>query len=246
MVAAPWVAAQDANFNGLIDSSEGPVSPPVHQDGPVAIVDTGSSSINDFQNRLDTAGYTYVQIPMNSDYATLIQYEVVLLPISHASSCCYGTLNGLAADYHQYVNDGGCLYLGQPNPYDMGTVPITWVPFELTVDSGYVQTDCPATIVADHCMSEGLQDGDLPNPFDWAMSMGPEWEVITVGPATGYPGLITAPSGAGNVLVDFGHPSTGALCVYSDAGFAKMVDCCLGGPVPSEQTSWGRVKSMYR
>jgi hypothetical protein len=248
VLAASAAGAQDANWNGLDDSLEGGGYSPGHPDGLVAIVDTGDYSIGHYQDRLDTAGYTHALIPLDSGYSTLSLYDAVILPTSHASGWCYDTFDANAADYIQYVNDGGCLHVGQPNPHDMDPpTPITWVPYELGLSAWYNDDDCPPVIVdPDHCMSEGLQDADLPFPADWAEVLAADWNVINEGAVTGYPGLLTAPYGAGHVLVDLAHPSPTAGCPFTDAGFARMMMCCLGPPIPVEDTSWGHVKTIYR
>jgi hypothetical protein len=248
LLVASAASAQDANWNGLDDSSDGADYPPGFQDGPVAIVDTGDGSIANFQDRLDAAGYTHVLIPMNSGYDTLSQYDAVILPVGHGSACCYNTIAANAADYHQYVADAGCLYVCQPNPYNISQpADIPWVPYGLTLNAYYDLADCPPTITdPDHCMAQGLQGSDLPFPADQAIGYDPEWEVVEVGQATGYPGLITAPYGSGHVLVDMGHPSPGALCPYTNDGFAQMMSCCLGPPTPVEDASWGSLKTLYR
>jgi hypothetical protein len=71
--------------------------------------------------------------------------------------------------------------------------------------------------------------------------------VVTVGQATGSPGVLTAAYGGGSINVELAHPSAGALCPYSDAGLFNMVECCLGPPpVATQKATWGGLKSLYR
>jgi hypothetical protein len=248
VLAGPALAADEDldTIDDSVGSSEGNFVPGSN----IAIVDTGDGAVGDYSNRLAAIGHTASLIPLGSDYSVLSQYDMVILPTSHGSSCCNGTLSGLAADYHQFVSEGGCLYVGQPNPFNVGggTSPIPWVPYDLTLSASYDAADCPPTIVdPSHCTAEGVSGSDLPFPGDTVVTMGPEWEVVTEGGVTGRPGLFTAASGNGNVLVELAHPSPNALCPYSDAGFENMVTCCLQtGPIPVKESSWGAVKTIYR
>ncbi|MCA9727077.1 MAG: hypothetical protein KC729_05285 [Candidatus Eisenbacteria bacterium] len=216
----------------------------------VAIVDTGDGSVGIFATRLAGIGYTASLIPVSSNFSVLSQYDLVILPTSHGSGCCNGTLSGLAADYHDFIAGGGCLYVGQPNPFNMpnGDSAIPWVPYELTLNAFYDTADCPPYVDdPQHCMAEGVSGSELPFPGDTVLSMGPEWTVVDRGASTNSPGLFDADYGSGHVLVELAHPSSGALCPYSDAAFENMVTCCLNpGPVPVLDSSWGRIKNEYR
>ncbi|MBD3334308.1 MAG: hypothetical protein GF355_02225 [Candidatus Eisenbacteria bacterium] len=252
LLAASPVVADDANFDAKDDLVEGPPAPEYVEGAEIAIVDTGNDTVDTFGSRLTGLGYTVTTIPLSSEYDTFIMYDAVLLPVSHASSCCNALLTSLAQDYIDYVFDGGCLYVGQPNPYDIGqdgTSEIPWVPYGLTVNAFYESGDCPPVIVdPDHCMGEGLNGSDLPFPGDTVLDMAADWEVVTEGNLTAAPGLIAAAHGSGNVLVEFAHPASGALCPYSDAGLGQMVECCLGPaePTATESTTWGKIKTLHR
>lgn len=241
------VSAEDANFDGLDDSAVianhlgGGV-----RTSTVAIVETDDdTSIDAFVARLAALGYTPAFIPPASDYAVLSGYDVVILPVSHASDPWYPTFNALAADYKEYVNAGGCLYVGQPNPFNDPKV-ITWLPYHLKLNFQFTFTTCTRDILdPSACAAEGMTGDDLPWPAETTLEMGSEWTVVES--SDGVPGLLVATYGAGHINVDFGHPSYDVGCAYSDAGFAQMFECCLdAGPVPVLQTTWGRIKSTYR
>lgn len=241
--------AADLDLDALDDQV---ISPPDTPGGgrqvTVAIVDTGDGAVNDYGTRLTNTGYAYDLIPMNSGYATLIQYEAVILPTSHGSTCCYGTFESLAGDYHSYVSDGGCLYVGQPNPFDHpgGNAAIPWVPYVLELNAFYDGNDCPPVIVdPDDCVTEGMVGDDFPFPGDTVLELGPEWNTLVQGPS-GRESVFDASYGAGHVLVELGHPSPNALCPYSDAGFARMIGCCIGGPTAVETIRIGGLKLLYR
>ena len=100
--------------------------------------------------------------------------------------------------------------------------------------------------MVDHCITTGLAGEDMPMPGDHAISYGPEWEVLVTGGVTGRPAVMFANYGAGNVLVEFGHPSVNAICSPSDACLERFVACSVGGIVATTNSSWGGVKSLYR
>ncbi len=242
------VAAEDADRDGLDDAA---MPPPGGQypDATIAIVDIGSS-VGNYQARLTTAGYGSTLIPVTSDYSVLIQYDVVLLPVSHAAPATYSTLDALAADYHDYVNDGGKLWIGQPNPYQMpgNTADITWAPYDLTIEISYTMDDCPSLIVdPSHCIAQGVSGSDLPFAGDTVVQMGSEWHIVAQGPTTGGPAVFIADYGCGACLVELGHPSPSALCPYTDAGFYRLIYCLIeaGGPSPTEPATWGAIKSIF-
>jgi hypothetical protein len=122
------------------------------------------------------------------------------------------------------------------------------VPYELTLNAFYDVNDCPPVIVDPaHCVAEGVTGDDLAFPGDTVVSMASDWQVVTEGPITGRPSVFTATYGNGGIVVELGHPSPGALCPYSDAGFESMVTCCMEpGPTPIIESSWGKLKTSYR
>jgi hypothetical protein len=249
LLSASPAGAVDLDHNGLDDSIGPSDAAAPREDASVAIVDTGDQAVNDYANRLTAAGYGYTLITPGSDYSVLSLYDAVLLPVGHGSSCCWNTFNALADDYHRYVNDGGCLYIGQPNPYDLQgqQADITWAPYALRLYAFYDPGDCPPTIEDPNaCETESLTGDDLPFPGDQALEVGPEWSIFSAGPLTGYPSLLGASYGTGHAIVELGHPSPGALCPYSDIGFATWFGCCLSGPVATESTTWGTLKALYR
>jgi hypothetical protein len=257
MRALRWIAlwslltgpawAQDMNHDGIVDEITGP-TPVENAVANIAIVNTGDGSVGNYQTRLVAMGHTVTVIPVNSTLGTLVLYQVVVLPTSHGSTSTYGVFQGLANDYHQYVQGGGCLYIGQPNPFDAPgqQAPIPWAPYALTVNANYNGADCPPTIVNPQlCETQGLLGSDLPFPADTITVLGPEWTILTRGPITNNPGALSAAFGGGHVVVDLGHPSTGSVCPYTNVGIDRLVTCCLPVATPVDTSTWGKVKATY-
>ena len=248
LIAAPaWSVDRDGD--GVADGLA-PQSPSAALDvGDIAVVDTGDFAVSVYVDRLTGLGYTVTTIPPDSDYATLIGYGLVILPVGHGNEGNYWTFDALASDYLDYVSMGGGLWVGQPNPFGMpdNTATITWVPYSLTLNNGYDDQDCPPVIVdPNHCITEGLPNTQFSFPGDIVMEMGPEWQVLTEGPVTGYPSVLVATYAGGKILVELGHPYTGAICPPDDAALDRYVICTMGGIVGTETSSWSTVKTMFR
>jgi hypothetical protein len=254
--AAP-VWAVDRNHDGLDDSSASDMNigtdPEAHNalldEGDIAIVDTGDYSVSVFVTRLTGLGYPVYTIPADSDLEVLLGYSLVILPVSHADSDNYDTFDGLAADYIEFVNTGGGLWLGQPNPFGMpdNSATITWVPYLLTLDNSYLGDDCALNIVdPNHCITEGLPNTQFSFPGDTALALGAEWDILVEGAVTGSPGVMFAEYGSGKILVELTHPAEASLCPMDDDALDRYVACTMGGVVAVEGTTWSTVKSLYR
>ena len=257
LLATP-VWAVDRNHDGLADgnasgtnvSSSPSASGASLIDGDIAVVDTGNLSVPMYFDRLTGLGYPVFTIPADSDLEVLLEFSMVILPVSHSNADNYDTFDGLAADYIAYVNTGGGLWVGQPNPYGMpgDAATITWVPYLLTLGNWYNANDaCPPIIVdQDHCITEGLPGVQFSFPFDTVLEMGPEWEVLVEGSMSGSPGILFATSGAGNILVELTHPNPDAYCPPDDEALDRYVMCTMGGVVSTESATWSTVKTLYR
>ncbi len=243
------VLATDLDLDGIKDNFQHPSSPVSTEIGDIAVVDTGDGSVDNFITRIGALGYSITTIPVDSGLETLLNYSLVILPVSHAAPATYSIFDGLASDYHTYVNLGGGLWIGQANPYGMPNdqAQITWVPYELTLSVWYDYADCPPVIVdATHCITEGFPNTTFSFPADTVESYGPEWQVLCQGPATGRPSVMFAIYGSGSVLVELCHPSPSSGCPVDDAALNQYVICTTGGVTGLESSSWSSVKTLYR
>jgi len=217
-------SAADLNYDGVDDSVV--ISPHEASVGPATVGIVNVGEVNDYLPWLTQLGYSYSLIPVDSNYAILSQYALVLLPATHGQEQGYDFLAKRSGDYHQYVNDGGCLYVGQPNPYQQPPA-IPWVPYLLELDAVYSSNPCSRYITDPyHCMTAGLFAGDLPQAYDTVLALGPEWEVLVRETGTEKPCLFTSHYGAGHVVVDLGSPGL-LFCAYTIDGFQRMIECCL-------------------
>lgn len=249
LLACTALHAADRNQDALDDGDQSSSDGLALDVGDIAVVDTGDGTVSIYVSRLLGLGYPVTTIPAASGLDVLVNYSVVILPVSHADAGNYATFDALAADYHAYVQTGGGLWVGQPNPYQMpgNEAVITWVPYYLFIHNGYNSADCPPVIIdAGHCITTGLPADGFSFPGDTVLDMGAEWHVLLEGPVTGRPAVMVAEHGAGRILVELGHPSPSAICGPSDAALERYVDCIMGGPVATELSTWSDVKDRFR
>lgn len=250
MLAFPALAA-DNNGDGLEDGLEN-LTPVVtnRTGGDIAIVDTGSTAVIEYITRLGALGYTVNPIALESDLATLMAYNLVILPVGHGDLPTYSVFDTHREDYLSFVENGGGLWVGQPNPYQHPgqTADITWVPYTLTLYNPYNSGDCPVWLTdANHCITGGYYDNVFSFPGDTVVSMGVEWLPLVVGLSSGNPGAIVAEYGSGKVLAEFGHPSPGALCVMDDIALRQYVECTMGvNSVATETISFDGMKALFK
>ena len=249
LMALPVLAA-DLNNDGLDDAREFPVPANYTKvDGAIAIDDVGTA-VGDYTTRLQSLGYTVTAIAADSDLETLLDYALVILPVGHGDAGNYPPFDGLSLDYHTYVETGGGLWVGQPNPWQHpgNEATVTWVPYLLHVQNPYNNGDCPVAIVDDtHCITAGYPGADFSFPADTVDEMGPEWDVLVEGPLTGSPSVLVAEYGAGKILVEFGHPSLGSSCSFDDTAMRQYVECTLGGgSVATQSLSLDGVKALFK
>ncbi len=83
-------------------------------------------------------------------------------------------------------------------------------------------------------------------PADQVQSMGPEWNVLVIGCVTESPSVFVATYGAGQVLVELGHPSFGSICPASDDAFDAYASCTWGIiDTATDHGSWSVLKALY-
>ena len=250
LLALPVFAA-DRNGNGVGDEHE--IRMPLElerTDAMIAIVDIGTAAVADYISRLAALGYAVNPIPVDSDLETLLNYNLVILPVGHGDVPTYSTFDALKDDYRSYVEVGGGLWVGQPNPWQHsgGTADITWVPYELTLWGEYNENDCPAWLTdVQHCITAGYYDANFSFPADTVLNLGIQWEILVVGLMSGNPGVLTSEYGAGKILVEFGHPSLLAICPIDDTALRQYVECTVGSnSVATEELSLDEVKALYQ
>lgn len=237
----------DADQDGLLDGVAQATARASTAGAQVAVVEAGSTAI--YVGALEALGYSVTLIPATSGLDVLDDYALVVLPVSHARPETYSTLDGLAADYHAYVQGGGSLWVAQPNPFGMpdDEAAITWVPYVLALHYAYVTADCPPVVIdAGHCVTAGMTAAQFSMPGDEVIAMGSEWRILVAGAATGRPGVMVAEYGAGKILVELGLPGANVVCDVPNEVLARYATCLLASTSPVDVVSFGRIKARHR
>ncbi len=240
--------AADMDRDGAEDGSPAEGSPRSGS-GAARVAVLEMNTADPYVGRLRGLGYEVTTIPRTSGLEVLDDYELVVLPQTHAQPSVYAVLDSLAADYHAYVANGGRLWVGQPNPYGMpgNAADITWVPYRLRLWYAYTLDDCPPSIAdSTHCLTAGLAGVQFSMPGDRVDELGDEWHVVVRGTSTGRPAVFTADYGAGTVFVELGNPEESSYCPIPTTVFRRYAECLLGPVVSVASLSWGRLKAAYR
>lgn len=193
----------------------------------IGLVQTGSSRT--VMERLTDLGYSITLIPPDSGLSAFEQYDVVYLPSSWADALNgnFDIVESHSADYQDYVQAGGGLFIDQPNPYKQpsGTVTPTLLPYPITFHvSGGIDEWPPIIVNTSHEITRGLSESEMPAPADRMSSVDSQYEVLVVGRASGYPSLVIGQYGNGRILVQTANPSRDAFEPFSDEVYIRMVN----------------------
>lgn len=212
----------------------------------IGMIETGEWS--DPKGRLEKLGYDVTLIPPTSGIDTFRDYDVIYLPLQWASAVIgdYATIEAHASDYQQFVQEGGGLFVDQPNPYKQpgDQVTPTLLPYPITFYNWYEEADWPPIIVnPDHYITEGLSPDEMPFPADQMISVDPTYEILAEGAYTHSPSLVVTEFGKGRILVQTAHPGYTAIHPFSDEVYTRMVDWVSGvGVEPSVSISTDKFK----
>jgi hypothetical protein len=178
-------------------------------------------------------GYSINLIPREAGIETFRRYDIVYIPVGWAQSSYgdYDVLEEHADDYHTYVNEGGGLFIDQPNPYGQpgGIVTPNLLPLPITFNYQYNLNESPLVIVdTNHDITKNLPPEDMPYPADQLTNVDPAYQILVKGNATNSPSLVVGQYGNGRILVQAGHPSPTAYNPFSDEIYNRMVKWVAG------------------
>jgi hypothetical protein len=104
----------------------------------------------------------------------------------------------------------------QPNK----TTRVDLLPAWYTLEYRY--TDSSMSIVADHPVTCGLDNSEVPYPADRIIDFSPAWTALVRGDQSGAASLLVAEIGAGRAAVDAGNDSKQALIPESDRFLERL------------------------
>jgi len=194
----------------------------------IAIIESGDYQI--VLERLEALGFTNTTIvTIHSGLATFSSYDMVYLANGWASSNMGDPDSILAQseDYKEYIENGGCVLVEQPNPYmyNNGKIYVTLLPVPVTFTPGYNQNDFPA-IIADttHFLTNGLSADKMPFPADQVVNLDTSsYHVLSYGKYTRTPSLFVMEHGNGRVLVHTASPALNAGRPLPDTTLVRII-----------------------
>ena len=185
---------------------------------------------------------------MGSDlsYANISQYNVVMIPLAGP-----GVIGGYQADITQFVSNGGGLWIHQPNAN--GTIDYAPPDLQATVSDAFWcdPADVNTIVAPSHPIMQGLTDDMLSGRFDtvYDTGLGPGYMIT----ATGSPYCPTnvhsaaGTHGNGRVFFDVANCGPYSMDPGDDQYVINIIEwLCQGGVIPTQNTTWGAVKSLYR
>ncbi len=193
----------------------------------IGIVDSGAPMAA--MNRLISLGYSDVTlIPPNSGLTEFESFDLLFLPGTWASATSgdLSTIESNAADYISYVEQGGSLYVEQPNPYLQpgSVVTPTILPYPITFYNSYNSGDHPPIIInPNHEILFGLDAEELSIPADQMTVIAPEYEILIIGAITGSASLVVLEYGEGKILVCTSNVNPIANTPMSDQYFLRLI-----------------------
>lgn len=225
-------SGSDQDWDGVADGNNDALSLNTASQVPsglrIGMIQTGE--FNAPRNRLTELGFQNITLlAPSSDLAVLRNFDIVYLPTNWAqlNGGNYAEIQAQSADYLAYVQEGGALFIDQPNPYQQpgGQVTPNILPYPMTFVSSYDLGDFPPVVVnANHEITRGLPPQTLPFPADQITVIAPEYEVLARGAISHSPSLAVATYGRGRILVQTAHPSRTAIRPFSDTVYVRMVE----------------------
>lgn len=178
---------------------------------------------------LDSLGiteFTITEITSAIDPDSLSQFTIIYLPVGWASALTttYENINANGSQYMSYVENGGGLFIEQPNPHTRpdNTITIEFLPYPLTLTNGYINEEV-TVIDSTHYITSGIGGIDLPFPGDQAVDLPEEYTLLAQGTTSGAPSLFVLNHGTGKILFAMGHPNPAAIHPYSDEVYYRML-----------------------
>jgi len=149
-----------------------------------------------------------------------------------------------------FVSNGGGLYIHQPSV--LGTIDYAPSGFEFTVEDIFWcdPEEDNVIVTPGHPTMAGLIPADLSGRYDtvFTSSLGSGYTLLAEGTGACDDHVQSAAGtfGGGRVFTDFGNNS-GSAAPGSDLYLTNLFDwLCMGGSTPTESTTWGTIKGLFR
>jgi hypothetical protein len=182
------------------------VTPVATPQGPR--IEVGVVELGQFQHALLALRHVGIDgdlIPPSSTTEAMRPYDVIWLATGWAEYVySYGQIADHPGDFLTYVQDGGGLFVEQPNPFGHpeNTLSPALLPYPITIRSQYDPLDWPPILVDPaHPITEGLANTDMPFPADQVVVADAAYTILVRGGKTQSPSLLVAEYGAGRIVI---------------------------------------------
>lgn len=194
----------------------------------IGLIETGN--YQESLNRLIKVGFTDVTIvPDTAGGSEFANFNIIYLPVGWADFY-QGSLEKIELktdDYINYIENGGNLFIEQPNPYDQPGACVTpaIIPYPVTFHCRYDYNDFPPIAVdSTHEITQGIERQDLIFPGDSMTSVDENYHILIAGSTSLSPSLLILEYGLGKIIIHTAHPSPNAIRPFSDEIYTRMIN----------------------
>ncbi len=202
-------------------------------------------AVPDEINRLASFGIaiTTTNNPADLNAVNLANYDVLVVAYTGP-----GSIGGANLDITAFVASGHGLFVHQPNA--PGLIDYAPPGFEVNITDAYwcnFPNTPPVHLVnLVHPVTTGLTDADPSGAFDLVGSIGAGYTVLGVASICGDVALAAGTYGAGRVVFDDGNAHPLAIIPGSAAYWTNLFGWLCMHIVPTNHTTWGTLKQLYR
>lgn len=174
---------------------------------------------------ITTLSVVVINSGINPD--SLSKYDIIYLSEDWATNTVpvYENISKNAGKYLTFIENGGGLFIEQPNPYDRlpdGKITLDFLPIPVTISARWTP-ESAIILNSSHYITSGIDSTDMPIPADQIDNLNPEYTLLAKGDKTGYPALFIHEYGKGKILFSMGSASYTAHQVYSETVHIKML-----------------------
>jgi hypothetical protein len=181
-------------------------------------------------NRLSKVGFNSITfLDDTSGLSEFVKFDIIYLPTNWAG-LGLGSLDIIESnsnDYINYLENGGNIYIEQPNPYGQpgDSIRPTIIPYPITFHNSYDYQDFPPVAIdSSHEITKDIIQEDLPFPGDSMTFVDDHYQTLVVGATSLKPSLVITEFGLGKLLVCTAHPSPNALYTFGDEIYIRMIN----------------------
>jgi hypothetical protein len=200
----------------------------------IGIIEAGFN-FDDIIYRLNSIGFENTTLlPDTSGLSDFIEFDLIYLPSCWAQF--YGSLTVIESksiDYISYVENGGNLFVEQPNPYGQpgDSICPSILPYPITFYNSYDPDDFPPIAVdTTHYITFGIDNEELPFPADRMKSLDENYHILVCGATTLDPSLVITDYENGKILVCTANSSAQAITQMSDDIYKRMINWLVNPP----------------